>query len=223
MRAAIEQGPVFGSALFVSARRAAPARAPKRTALAAGSRPAARVQARRRIGMGERAIIVTNPAGRASMRAVQAKSARRTRASRTSLYASLAGALLFSAAAFGLSLAVDAPRTLMSRGDYASARQAIETDVRAAIGRCRTVDAMERDVCKAEARAQGRVQRADLDARYHGTVNAANDAQLARVKAQFEVARARCNAVAGGARAQCISAARADKARAYAQARPAAT
>jgi hypothetical protein len=215
MRAAIQAGPVFGSALFVSTRRAAPARTPASKVARA---------TRRRIGMGERAIIVTNPAGRASVRAVQANPLRRrTRASRTSLYASLAGALLFSAAAFGLSLAVDTPRTLMSRTDYAAGRQAIEADVRAGIGNCRTVDAAERDVCKAEARAQGRVQRADLDVRYHGTVAAANDAQLARVKAQFEVARTRCNASAGEARAQCIAMARAEKARAYAQARPAAT
>jgi hypothetical protein len=220
MSAAIEEGPVFGSALFVSARRTAPARPPRRDV----SPARARVRTRRPIGLGERAIIVTNPAGHASRRTVLAKPARRRRrASRTPLYASLAGALLFSAAAFGLSLAVDTPRTLMARPDYASARQAIESDVRAAIGRCRLVDVRERDVCKAQARAEARVRRADLDVRYRGTVAAANEAQLARAKAQFEVARARCDAAAGNARAECLSAARAEKSRAYAQARPATT
>jgi hypothetical protein len=167
---------------------------------------------RRAIGRGPRAILVTNPACKATPRRVSREPAVRRTARRTPLYASLLGSLLFSAAAFGLTFAVDAPRTLMSRPDYLSARQSIEAQARAALGRCRPLQPAARDVCRAEARAPARVDRAELDARYHGTVAAAADAQRVRAKAQFDVARARCNAMSSGERLACLQAARADEA-----------
>jgi hypothetical protein len=207
MRAAIQQGPVFGSALFVSRHRV---HARARRAVACAQRVR---YSRRPIGIGPRAILVTNPACKATPRAVRAQPVARRATRRTPLYAGLAGSLLFSAAAFGLTFAVDTPRTLMSRGDYLQARQAIVSETRAAMGLCRAVEASARDICRAEARAAERIHRAELDARYHGTVAAAADVRLARAKARFEVARARCNALETDERLQCLHAARVDEAR----------
>jgi hypothetical protein len=213
MRAAVQPGPVFGSALFVSPRRPVAAAKHKRARAKRAAASATQVRyTRRPIGLGRRAILVTNPACKATPRVVRAKPVMRRAARRTPLYAGLAGSLLFSAAAFGLSFAVDTPRTLMARSDYVSARQAIESDARAAFGRCRAEPSSGRDVCRAEVRANERVAKADLDARYHGTVAAANDAKLARARARFEVARARCNALESGERLQCLQAARAEEA-----------
>jgi len=218
MAATIPQGPVLGSALFVPFRRTkSVARRQTRRDL-----PSARVS-RRPIGLGPRAILVTNPACKATPRVVRAKPAPRRHARRTSLYAGFMAALLCSAAAFGLSFAVDSPRTLMSRSDYVLARQAIESEMRAALGQCRAVEAAAREVCRAEARAAEGVHRAELDARYRGTVAAAADVRVARAKGDFAVARARCNALDSAARLQCLRAARSAEANAVAQARPAAT
>ena len=49
---------------------------------------------------------------------------------RSTLFATIAGAILVSATALGISAAVDSPRSLMSRVDYADAREMIESQVR---------------------------------------------------------------------------------------------
>jgi hypothetical protein len=215
----MHQGPVFGSALFVPAQRRSPGTRAKAAPVDA---PRAHLE-RRPIGLGRRAILVTNPAVRVRARALRMKLVARRAARRTPLYAGFLAALLFSAAAFSLSFAVDTPRTLMSRADYVLARQAIESQVRAALGRCRAVEAAARGVCRAQARADERVQKAQLNARYHGTVAAAADVRLARAKASFDVARARCNVLGSSERLQCLQSARASETRMIASARPAAT
>jgi hypothetical protein len=133
---------------------------------------------------------------------------------RTTLFATLAGALLVSATAFGISAAVDSPRSLMSPTDYSAAKRVIETQAHAAISKCRDQEGQARDLCKAEARADERVRKADLEAQYRGTVAAAADARLARVKAQYEVAKTRCSDQRGEDKLSCLRAARADKAKA---------
>jgi len=138
---------------------------------------------------------------------------------RTTTYASLAGALMFSAAAFGISSAMDTPRTLMSRADYSVAKKAIEGETRVSLGRCRDVEGTAREICKAEVRAEERVKKADLDARYHGTVSAAADARLARAKAQYDVAKAKCGSYASEQKSECLKSARAEKARALTDAK----
>lgn len=217
MSAAIQQGPIPGSALFVPARRALAATRARTHA------KVARVAGRRRIGLGRRAILVTNPASQATPRIARTKPVARRAARRTSLYAGFLGSLLFSAAAFGLTFAVDAPRTLMSRSDYLAAREAIVSQARAEAGRCRDEAAAARDVCRAQAHATERVRRAELDARYHGTVTAAAEARRVAAKARFEVTRARCNTMEAQERLECLHSARADEAKALAAVRSAST
>jgi hypothetical protein len=133
---------------------------------------------------------------------------------KATLVATLAGALLVSATAYGISAAVDSPRSLMSPSDYSVAKKTIESDIRVTIGKCRDLDGQARDICKAEARADERVRKADLEAQYRGTVAAAADARLARAKASYEVARARCGDQHGEGKVSCLRSARAEKAKA---------
>lgn len=142
---------------------------------------------------------------------------------RSTLYVLFPGAFLFSAAAFGIGSQMDSPPSLMSRSDYAVARQAIESEARQALGACRSVESAARDLCKARARADERVKQADLRARYLGTVAAADEAKVARVRAEHDLARAQCGSASGAERGECLTAARALKARAIAEARPAST
>jgi hypothetical protein len=174
---------------------------------------------RRQIGRGARAIIFTKPAHTASRRAAAVPMKRGVKMKRTTMYLSLAGALMFSAAAFGISSAVDTPRTLMSRGDYGLAKQVIEKESRVSLAACRDVEGAARDICKAEARAQDRIKRAELDARYHGTVSAAADARQAQAKARYDVAKAKCGVDGAERKTDCLQQARAEKTRALADAR----
>ena len=66
---------------------------------------------------------------------------------RTTLFATLTGALLVSATAFGISAAVDSPRSLMSPDDFGQARKAIEAETRIAVAACRDQDPQSRDLC----------------------------------------------------------------------------
>lgn len=115
---------------------------------------------------------------------------------------------LVSVAAVGIGATVDAPRTLMSPGDYNLAKKAIESESRVAIGRCRDLQGGNKDICKAEVRSEERIRKADLAARYHGTVVAADEARLARVKAHYDVAKARCSSRGGEERIECLRTAR---------------
>jgi hypothetical protein len=137
----------------------------------------------------------------------------------TTLYASLVGALAVSATAFGISTAVDSPRSLMSPIDYGAAKKVIEAEASTAIERCRAMDGRDREVCKAEARATERVGKADLEAQYRGTVAAATDARLARAKARFEVAKVKCADQRSEDKVSCLRSARAEKAKALAEAK----
>ena len=138
---------------------------------------------------------------------------------RTTLYATLVGALLVSATALGISAAVDSPRSLMSPVDFGEAKKVIEADARLALGKCRDLEGQVKDLCKAEARAEERVRKADLDAQYRGTVAAATEARLARAKAQYDVAKAKCSDQHGEDKLACLRTARSDKAKALNEAK----
>lgn len=139
------------------------------------------------------------------------------------LLATSAFAIAASMAAVGIGAAVDTPRTLMSPADYAVLKKAVEAETRLALAACRPLPGAQRDVCKAQARADERIKRADLQARYHGTVAAAEDAREARVKAHYDVARARCAGQSGEERMECLRAAREERNRSIEALRMAAT
>ena len=138
---------------------------------------------------------------------------------RTTLFTTIAGAILVSATALGIGAAVDSPRSLMSPVDFGAAKKAIEAESHAAMSKCRELDSQAKDMCKAEAKADERVRKADLEAQYRGTVAAATDAKLARAKAQYDLAKAKCSDQPSESRIACMRSARADKARALTDAK----
>ena len=135
----------------------------------------------------------------------------------------LAVAALAAATGYGLQTAMSAPPTLMSPDVYDGAWRSIEPGTRAALGRCRGEPEGRRGPCRARAQAEDRVQKAELDARYYGTVQAEQHARDARARARFEIARAECAARRGNDRAGCLSEARDAQAKALALARVAAS
>lgn len=130
----------------------------------------------------------------------------------TVLFASIF-AVVLSLAALGISASVDMPSTLMSPAVYEQLKREIEADTRQALGHCRDARGLDREVCRAAARSAERVKKAELYARYHGTVSAYNEIRLARARAAYDVAKARCGAYPGDARYDCLRAARAEHSR----------
>jgi hypothetical protein len=134
----------------------------------------------------------------------------------------LAAAVFFGAAGYGIQSAFDTPPTLMSAADHDREWRSIESGTRAALARCRHAGAGSREACRLRARAEDRIAKAGLDARYYGTVQAEARAREVRARARFEVARADCLA-RGADRAQCLAEARNERAKALAAALVAAT
>jgi len=130
--------------------------------------------------------------------------------STTFFFTSIFAAAL-SLAALGIGASVDMPSTLMSPAVYEQLKGEIEADTRLAMGNCRLAQGLEREVCRAEARSAERVKKAELYARYHGTVSAQDEIRLAHARADYDVAKARCGAHSGDARYTCLRAARAEQ------------
>ena len=182
--------------------------------------PPSGLRPRRQIGVGARAIIVTDPAQvSCERRHPQPVKKQGRKMQRTTLYATIIGALAVSATAFGIGAATDLSRSLMSPVDYGDAKKAIEAEIRMAVAHCRDREGQAKDMCKAEARAEERIRKADLEAQYRGTVAAAADAKLARAKAQYDIAKARCSAERSEDKLACLRSARADKAKALNEAK----
>src|SRR5258708_9889946 len=136
----ITQGLASGPALCAS---------PRRNCLRVDSAdPRARVRARGQIGLGARAIVVTDPVhlGGFRRRLSQPVKKRGRTMQLTTLYASLVGALAVSATAFGISTAVDSPRSLMSPVDYGAAQKVIEAEARTRLHGCRDRHRPDMDV-----------------------------------------------------------------------------
>jgi hypothetical protein len=210
MKLVRHEGPVRAPALFASSAPRPWRVASRRARIAA---PESDAPARRRpIGLGARTVLVTDPASVARPRLHPLTQAKKPM-KRTTLFVTLLLAMTASLAAMGISAAVDTPRTLMSRDDYRDALHGIEAATRAALGQCRALELVARDVCKAQARADERVRKAELQARYYGTVAAAQDVEVARVKARYDVARAECGARPADTRLQCLRDAREARAR----------
>lgn len=208
MKLALQEGPVHAPALLASHQpwRIASRRA-HRVEIA---RPAP--HRRHPIGLGARTVVVTDPASVTTARR-HPVTAHRKPMKRTTLFVTLLFAVTASVAAMGISAAVDSPRSLMSKDDYRGALHGIQAQTRMALAECRIADVVARDICKAQARADERVRKAELQARYYGTVTAAQDVQVARIKARFDVARAQCGALPSGERLQCLRTAREARAR----------
>jgi hypothetical protein len=95
---------------------------------------------------------------------------------------------------------------------YKGAVQRIEAQRKAADAACaRAKPGPARDVCEAQAKADERVARAELQARRKPGPDSDKDLKYARADAEFLVASEKCDARPEGARAKCQSAAKNDR------------
>jgi hypothetical protein len=108
--------------------------------------------------------------------------------------ASLVLAIFLSlTAALGIAAAGSATLpSLMSPADYDTALRTVRYDARVALAGCRSlVEPQERAVCRAQARATERIAVANLEARYRGTVWAAEQVRAVEERTEHSLAAAR--------------------------------
>jgi hypothetical protein len=106
-------------------------------------------------------------------------------------YGTVAGFLVASVAAVGIGASIEAPRALMTRQDYVEARNAIDAQVRIELGQCRLLEGRDKALCRITARGDERVRKAELEARYRGTVEAESEAVAVKARTTARSERAR--------------------------------
>lgn len=130
---------------------------------------------------------------------------------------------LMLASAIGAAAAGTASAQNVSRDVYRAEKDRIEQSYKQAKDRCDGLAGNAKDVCQVQAQGNEKVAKADLDARRDGTAKARSEARMARIEADYELAKERCDDLAGNAKDVCLKEAKAAEARATGDAKVART
>ena len=128
------------------------------------------------------------------------------------LQAAVAAALFAGAA--GLALAEGMPKS-----EYNAGKDQIEATRKAALDACKPLAGNGKDVCREQAKAEASIAKADLEAKYKGTREAAYEARVAHAKGAYAVAKEKCDDFAGNTKDVCVKEAKAAEAHALADAK----
>jgi chromosome segregation ATPase len=127
---------------------------------------------------------------------------------------------LAATAALGMSTAASAAEP-MDHAAVKAEKERIEAQYAADEARCDELSGNAEDVCEAEAKAKERIAKADLEANAKGTAKARYDAQVTRAEAEYEVAKEKCDDLAGNQKDVCEKEAKAVEKKAKADAKAA--
>ena len=127
---------------------------------------------------------------------------------------------LLAAAGIAFAGAANAAGTsTMSRDAYKADKDKIEAQYKADKAQCATMSGNAKDVCKEEAKGKEKVAKADLEAEYKNTDKARYDARMTKAKADYEVAKEKCDDLSGNQKDVCVKEAKASLAKAKAGAK----
>jgi hypothetical protein len=122
-------------------------------------------------------------------------------------------------AAAGLTLSGAALAQPMTKDARDQAYKAAEAQYKTERDACSALSGNAKDVCVEEAKGHEKVAKADADASYRNTPNARENARQARADAAYEVAKEKCDDLAGNAKDVCVKQARAAHVKALADAK----
>ena len=109
----------------------------------------------------------------------------------------------------GLAVPTLAIGAAMTSSDYSAAKQNADTAYKQARAHCDSMSGNPKDVCIAEAKAAQKKAKADAEARYKNTDKARRDAKIDAAEADYDVAKAKCDAKTGNDKDVCIKEAKA--------------
>lgn len=87
--------------------------------------------------------------------------------------------------------------------------KAADTQYKTDKATCDSLSGNAEDICEEQAKGKMKVAKADADAAYHGTPKAREAARVARADAAYEVAKEKCDDLAGNAKDVCVKEAKA--------------
>ena len=124
---------------------------------------------------------------------------------------------LFAAA--GLCLAGGASAQMMSKEARDQAIKNAEAQYKTDKAACDALKGNAKDICTEEAKGKEKVTKAEAKAAYENTPKARENARLARADATYEVAKEKCDDLAGNAKDVCVKEAKATYVKAKADAK----
>lgn len=127
-------------------------------------------------------------------------------------------AALAIALAFGAVTAI-AGDDMMSKEAYKAEKNRIDAVYKSANDRCKGLSGNANDICKADAKGHQKVALAELDARNKNTPKAFEQARMVRADAEYEIAKERCDDLAGNRKDTCLEEAKAAQKKAKADAK----
>ena len=123
------------------------------------------------------------------------------------------------AVAIGLALSGGAAAQSMSKAEYKSAKDAIAADYKSAGAACASKTGNALDICKAEAKGRKNVATAELDERFAPSSKHRYAVSVAKAKADYSVAKEKCDDKSANDKAACVKQAKAAEDRAIADAK----
>jgi hypothetical protein len=96
-----------------------------------------------------------------------------------------------------------------AKATYDAAKARAEANYEAAKERCESFTGNSKDVCQKQAKAEKEKAQANAKAEHKGDAKSHNDAHLDAAKADYQVAKERCDALNGNAKDVCIKDAKA--------------
>lgn len=119
--------------------------------------------------------------------------------------------LVMMALASGLIMATHA--SAMTREEHKAAQDRIEADYKSAKAQCDVLKNNAKDVCEKEAKGKENVAKAELEHTYKPSSSSARKVAEEKVKAEYEVAKEKCDDMKGDTKNACEKEAKAVEAR----------
>ena len=104
----------------------------------------------------------------------------------------------------------DPKPSAMSKDAYTMAIKTANEQYKADKDACTSLSGNAKDICGAEAKGKEKVAKADAEAAYKNTPKAREQARIAHAQAQYDVAKEKCDDLAGNSKDVCVKEAKAD-------------
>jgi len=102
---------------------------------------------------------------------------------------------------------------------YMADKERIEREYKADKQRCDSFDGNAEDICEAEAKGREEVAKAELEGKYRPSRESRYEVRMAKAKADYRVAKERCDDLSGNVKDVCLEEAKAAQAAAIADAK----
>ena len=109
----------------------------------------------------------------------------------------------------GLAFASSSGAATMSKDAYNAEMNRVKADYKAAREHCSGLSGNAKDICVETAKGKEKVAKAEAEAAYKGTEKARYDARMAKVDADYAVAKEKCDDFSGNAKDVCVKEAKA--------------